>query len=339
MAVTEVRKVYDGRGASKSWPAGRDFTDAYVVVMDTSGALSALEAMTASAGGVAVPQMGSPLLDGALATGMVVTGVSVKPLKSHLIWRVEVTYSAGMFGGAGGGGGRNVGAGHGEGGLGEIGGGGGGGENPGNVPGGGEGGGGVAGDGTPAANPQQIENPLLRPVQAQYRTIKRSVVMKRQNGAPLTNAAGDLFDPPLEREKPYLQMVITHNTATFNRTLIELYVGAINSATWLGFAAKTVMLTDLQATLRFESNVFFWERTFTFEVDRDGYHPVKVLNAGWNRLDGGDRKPITLDFGRTPTRPVLLDAAGAVLAVGAAEVFREFDDVYAEEDFADLGLN
>lgn len=339
MAVTLVREVYDGRDLGRRGPGGREYRRAFVVETD-SGLTTAFDVQAADVGGVAVPQWGNPLLEDGLPTGLVVTGISIKAHRSHLHWRVEVTYSADVgAASAVGGGGASSGAGHGEGGLGAVGGGGGGGQSGGgNVPGGGEGGGGVAGNGTPAANPQPLDNPLLRPVQAQYRTIKRSVVMKRQNGAPLTNSAEDIFDPPPDREKPYLQLVITHNTATFSRTLIELYVGAINDRAFLGFDEKTVMLTDLQATLRFEHGVFYWERTFTFEVDSGGYHPVKILDAGWNELSGGVKKAIRDTVGTPSTRPHLLNGTGGKLAVGAAPVYREFTDVYAEENFEDLGL-
>ena len=250
------------------------------------------------------------------------------------MWRVDVSYSSKLDrkqgsedGGASGGGGEGgsiadqLSGGGADGGSG--------GQNNGGGGGSGSGGG---------ANPQLIENPLLRPAEVSIYTVKQMMVATRDNaGQLIRNSAGAPFDPPAEYEDVRLGIDIVRNQLRFNASLIGAFVGAINSTAWLSFPAKTVRCMDITAKRSFENGFFFWVVTYKFEYKSDKWNPVYVLDQGAYATDI-DGNPIRiLDKYGNPMPKGLLDNNGNQLDFDADPVFIPFD-LYGEADFADLGF-
>ena len=190
-----------------------------------------------------------------------------------------------------------------------------------------------------AGNTTYIENPILRPAVLRYGTITRQVIAEWDKDAlnPIRNSAGVPFDPPIQIEEAHLTFTITRNQASFNRTDIADYVKAINSTSFLGFAARTVRLNDLSAERLNENGVFFWQVTYVFEVNTDGWNPVKILDAGYEENFAGDLQKVLDRCGNPVTRPSLLDGNGLVLSDPQNDppVFLSYN-LYREVDFNDF---
>lgn len=330
-SITEVREVYDGRRGRIAGSGDRSVSRSFVVTAD-SGLIAEGDILAASDGHTSIPKWGAPYIGPAgVATNLVVTEIECRPEKSPLVWRVDVSYSnkldrekAGGDGGAGGGGG--------EGGsiADQLSGGG---------PSGGTGGGPPNGGGNGGANPQLIENPLLRPAEVSINSVKQMMVLRKdKNGNLIANSAGAPFDPPLEYEDIRLGIDIIRNQRFFDAGVIGAFVGAINSKAWLSFPAKTVRCADITAKRAFENGFFYWVASYKFEYKSDKWNPVKVLNAGAYHIapDGGGKLRFQDKLGNYLPKG-LLNRGGHALDEGEDPDFLDFD-VYEEADFADLGF-
>jgi hypothetical protein len=61
---------------------------------------------------------------------------------------------------------------------------------------------------------EEVDDPLNRPARVKIKTIKEKEVKHRDKyGRPKLNAAGDLFDPPIESSTAYLQVIVRKNVA------------------------------------------------------------------------------------------------------------------------------
>ena len=197
--------------------------------------------------------------------------------------------------------------------------------------------GGAAGGSASTTTPTIIENPLSRPAKFSWSSVKTQEILEFDiDGNKVTNSANQPFDPPVRTEMAHPQLVVTKNMpiTTVVSSWIRTYVGAINSATWKGFPAKSLKLNDISATSENENGIWFWAMTFTFEHRPGKWNPVKILDAGWFDSTG---KEIRTNLGNTPGTVPLLDGSGAKLTGGGTPVFNEFT-VYYEVNFDNLGL-
>ena len=200
-------------------------------------------------------------------------------------------------------------------------------------------------------NPQAQENddPLSRPAEISWSQGSYSEVVTKATlvgGAgdtenhPITNSAGEPFDPPLEVEKSFLILTITRNQANFNQSAANSYTNAYNSDTFFGFAAGTVKCKGISAVSVFEKNRHFWKATYVFEI-RDAWD-YEILDAGYWEVVGGNRVEIKFPNGRPLSAPWPLDGAGAKLtpaAVQAGSVFyRKFRVAGSRKAFSVLNL-
>lgn len=269
-------------------------------------------------------------------TGLLITQIALEPSPdSPKHWKLSATYSTRQDG-AEAGGGASVGTGPGasppSGEAGAIG------EGAGGPPTAGD----VSGEGTAVTGAlESIPNPILRPAVLRVASVNRTRVVEWDKDAlnPIRNSAGVPFDPPLTIEEPAVTFVITRNQAVFNLQDIPDYKGAINSATFLGLAAKTVRLMDLTADRQHENGIFYWSVTYSFEINADGWNPVKVLDQGYEENFVGDLVKITDKYGNPISRPALLDGSGLVLSDPQTDppVLLSFN-IYREVDFNDFNF-
>lgn len=245
---------------------------------------------------------------GRLMTGLYVTDVRVKQRPEHPCeWRVDVEYST-RFDSA-------------------VGGGGAGGGSP------GSGGGGAGGE-------AKQENPTLRQPEIRWgsnKVMRAATHTVFPSELPIKNSAGDVFDPPPEKEEVRLTLHISRNEATFDARKVFDFVSTVNETDWLGFDDRTVKCNGITADLQFESGYYFYRVNYDFEIKEDGWD-LKLLDAGFNKLVAGKRVVIIDEStGRPYTTPALLDGAGMPLGAGAAPVFLIFR-IFDTNDFNKLRL-
>lgn len=172
-----------------------------------------------------------------------------------------------------------------------------------------------------------------------------------QYGNPITNSAGDPFDPPITIDDSRSILTVTRNelVSSYNFALAEMYRDTINQYTWNGFAPYTAKLgiistSDPQYSSAYQ--VYYYTVTYPFTIKRDGWQ-VAVLDAGCNELTGpyGAYYPYTdqktrpiMNGGQQVSDPVPLNGYGQRLPVGGIPITLVFEG-YSVTDFTGLGIN
>lgn len=313
MAIAQVRELFDGRPASINAKGERAYHRRFHVQGD--GAIGPVEVSVAvdPTTGVRIPTWGEIyLVGGELDLAAFVTNIRAAPDRSFDLWLVEVDYTTVTPTSSSGG---TAGSGP-------------------SPPGTGDGGAGGA--------PALEVNPLLRPADVRYSTIKQmKVLQKDRDGNLITNSANKPFDPPLEMEEVRVGINIVKNYATFDLKVIEEYVGTTNLEPWpgtLGLTIDCVRCMDISAKAARSQGVAYWEVSFAFEYKGGGW-VVELLDQGWEELGVLGTKWFLIkdEYGRPLSQPALLDGAGNKLDADENPVFLTFD-VYPQKDFNLLNI-
>ena len=171
---------------------------------------------------------------------------------------------------------------------------------------------------------------------------KKSVIVDI-NGNAIVNSAGDPFKDSIEIDDNRTVLTVVQNMLTYDPQVAGNYRGHLNVAAFAGFAPKTVLCTNITASLRFDKNAgggtgegSYYEVTFIFQINEKGWDR-KILDRGFNYLVSGTVTPITND-GQPPSEPMLLNGSGGILAVGGTPAFVNYD-VYPTADFSVFGFN
>lgn len=110
------------------------------------------------------------------------------------------------------------------------------------------------------------------------------------------------------------------------------YVNKVNSATYLGFAAKTVRVDAVKFATQYEHGAWFFEQDTTLEIKLDGWNPTKLANVSTMVKPSmiGRYKPIIDPItGQAVTTPVPISADGTrALNSDEAIIYLEFDAYY-----------
>ena len=188
-------------------------------------------------------------------------------------------------------------------------------------------------------------DPLQRPpeIRFEFARFRRTVFAEYGGnvaGGPLTartiqNSCGEPQPVEIDDSRPIL--TITKNFAGFDQSQVLKYKDGVNKNPWMGFAARTLKIANLQALSQFENNFFFWKCTLQVEIASETWD-LYIVDQGYNQLDGnGNRIAITHQ-----NTPAPLDGTGHLLVAGAALVKLPNDgnggyQVYNVIDFS--GLN
>jgi hypothetical protein len=205
------------------------------------------------------------------------------------------------------------------------------------------------GGGTGGSPLQQQDSPLLRPPSVRFGSKTYTVhVTEDVHGDPIVNTAGAPFEAGLEVERARLTMTLTRNVlaALINPVFANGYVGCINDAAWLGFAARQAKVTAWSTSERkYDRGVYYFEETWEFEfAPQLTTWGRRVLNAGWYYLDpavtppAAAEKPFVDAYGRPKGSVGMLKADGDRLPDGDDPIFLEFD-VHPEADFSALNIS
>jgi hypothetical protein len=173
--------------------------------------------------------------------------------------------------------------------------------------------------------PDQVENPLKRKVIFWIERMSETELVEKDNdGEPIVNSAGQPFDEPYQRERWLPVLVAQKNYATLSaiETLNRTYENAINSTTFRGNAAKTVLFTGIETgPPTFENGITFYVGQSRFIIRKDTW-PIKIVNRGYkhftDELEPDDRVLVnaTDENGQHVSEPVLLTEDGRRLPEG-----------------------
>lgn len=162
-------------------------------------------------------------------------------------------------------------------------------------------------------------------------------VQDPNTGDPVTNSAGQPFDPPVEvpEYRTTIKVTMFKTIGSDNKANVVAYCGKVNSGAWYGFAPGTVLCTDYQLTSQFEQGGWWWHKSVSFEVNLEGWNPIKILDAGTVYFESMSKppQPILDKSGNPITSPVPLNGAGMPLMAGQDPVYREYSP-YIPVDFS-----
>lgn len=152
---------------------------------------------------------------------------------------------------------------------------------------------------------EQHPNPLLRPVEWDYETVKTTRTDARdRRGNAYETTAGEPFASPPEFTYAVSRWTATVNVPTFSDGMAETFAYAVNSVAFKGKAPGTVLCDGITASDEQENGFDFWRMTVVFLIDtRNPWQPLEVANKGYRYLDddGNEQTSKTL---------VWLNAAG-----------------------------
>jgi hypothetical protein len=101
---------------------------------------------------------------------------------------------------------------------------------------------------------------------------------------PIVNTSNEPFIPPLTVEKGRFVLTMNLHVASIDYIALAAFMYSINSATWYGFPAKTILVTDLSATPSYEAGyggalAFHWILNAKVKYNKDNWNK-KPLNIG-----------------------------------------------------------
>lgn len=141
---------------------------------------------------------------------------------------------------------------------------------------------------------------------------------------PISNSAGDVYDPPLERDFSRLILRVEKNFASYDPLLASQYANTVNSDNWLGFPKWTILCKPFKGKLTIDHGVTYWRVTFEFHFDFRRW-TSKVWDTGLREFitqQDIDNKRVSPDIkkpgynhiknadGTFITEPILLNGAG-----------------------------
>lgn len=128
---------------------------------------------------------------------------------------------------------------------------------------------------------QDNPNPLLRPAVWKYASVRATrTEPKDRRGNAYQNRAGQPFKSPPETPYATARYTITRNESSFSGDLADHYAWTVNSASWYGKPAGTVLCKGIEAEEVYEADYRFFRVSYSLHVDRNKWQPVQVANKG-----------------------------------------------------------
>lgn len=187
---------------------------------------------------------------------------------------------------------------------------------------------------------QWPEDPTLHPpeISGGFNKLER-VVEEDVTGNPVTNGAGDPFDPPLACDDSRPVLTITKNLKTIDPALFYLYRDATNSDIFCGEGPGNVKVLNITYDRTFDPIIgFYWQVRYEFEFNPDGWNK-RLLSQGLRQLNAAGTALVPILISGSPaTEPVRLDAAGRAITDPHADSHYIDYQVYESRPFAALGL-
>lgn len=161
---------------------------------------------------------------------------------------------------------------------------------------------------------ERVESPLARPTDVDFSTNDRPRLLLADYHTPplaVVNAIREKFDPPVETERPILNMRLEFNTASFVALDWLERVKTTNAATFSGFPARSMFLDRMSAKRVYENNVKYWRVSLDIALDKELWD-ILVLNHSYRELDPATNEVIAAcdRSGKPLPNGVILDDDG-----------------------------
>jgi hypothetical protein len=134
---------------------------------------------------------------------------------------------------------------------------------------------------------ERVVNPLLRPTDVDFSTVDRpKLLLQDYHTTPLAvvNAIFEKFDPPVETERPVLNMHLEFNTATFFAADWMDRVKTVNNAAFSGYPARSMFLDRITSKRVYENEVKYWRISLDIALDKELWD-ILVLNHSYCEID------------------------------------------------------
>jgi hypothetical protein len=213
---------------------------------------------------------------------------------------------------------------------------------------------GGAGGAPPAA--QRDPNPVNWPIVYSVTHEQTSVPATHdKDGVPITNSAGDPFNPPVMVEKSMPVLTFTKYYAFVDIDWLESYVDTVNAVSWKGRTSRICRMIALDWNSETVNNFPVWKVTFRVKIKRGTWAGVlpndvgrgwdlRILDQGYqeyvNILAGDEKRKIDPprgDHGGEMPGPYPLDGLGQS-AFGATKPSYVTKRHFQEADWSVLGL-
>jgi len=174
----------------------------------------------------------------------------------------------------------------------------------------------------------ESQEPTQRPDQKSWSfTTKQKAIDHDLNDQAILNSANDPPVSGIEITEYQAIYQLTKNIpeANFDSSIFYSMAGKCNAAAFQGAGPGQVMFIPQSATYtRDQEFGNYWTVAYSFVFDPDRHDKIKLLDQGFNVLDGAD-KIKAVDGNDDPVQDaILLDGAGVQLAQDAPPVFNEF---------------
>lgn len=159
-------------------------------------------------------------------------------------------------------------------------------------------------------------------------TTKTKVLDRDINEDVIQNSANDFFQDGVEVTVYLAVLQVSKNIAdgNFDPATFWSYAGKCNASGFMGASSGQVQFIPKQAVFTPDEEYGdYWEVSYEFVFDPDGHDKVKLLDQGFNKLDGNNKVQILDDNDEPVADPRLLDGAGGELPDGSSPVFLEFE--------------
>jgi hypothetical protein len=132
------------------------------------------------------------------------------------------------------------------------------------------------------------EDPLTRPTDVDFSTSDKEYVLDEDYSTPakaMVNGNNERFDPPVMTHRPLLCMKLEFNSATFVALDWMDRVKCVNSASFSGFPARSMLLDKVSAKRVYENGKKYWRISLEYLLDKDNWDAV-VLNHSYREWNG-----------------------------------------------------
>lgn len=171
-----------------------------------------------------------------------------------------------------------------------------------------------------SAPSERVVNPLLRPTDVDFSTVDRPKLLLKDYhdpSLPVINSVYEKFDPPLETERPLIQMHLEFNTQNFLVLDWLPRIKTVNLSAFSGFPARSMLLDSMTAKRVYENEVKYWRVSLNIVMDNETWDAL-VLNHSFCEVDETTGQIITaVDRSNKPLpNGVILDEDGYRLDSG-----------------------
>jgi len=167
------------------------------------------------------------------------------------------------------------------------------------------------------------------------------------DGKPITNSAGESYDPPMTDDKHDLLLRIQRNEAAYYPLIADNYKNAVNSDYFWGFEPGKVKCIQFTAKTAISGQFWYWQVRYAFQMRKDDWQR-RIRDEGYRtktgelNSDGSEKyEEITDKNGVKLSQPALLNGEGYRLpqsAIDAGSIAFLYFNLNKSLPFSVLGL-